>query len=455
MPNVNRRAPNKTHTQSVVFEKSAGWTKERARKWVSDHGYYTDGMILGFPKRKGNTMDTLKLDKKLLPVLYSLPLIETLELPPRAELLPKIESGEVEHIDFTARVFGTGKNRNPYLFNDADLPGFAASFEKKPFLRDHDTEHVDSRDGTILASKSDSGVFVQDVRLTTRRGMTDFLEGKMDRFSIGWFYDDVICTICNSSFFGANCLHYPGRKYQTDQGEKVCQLLFINPQGRETSAVNSPAVENTDVIGARLQEFKLSLLGAPVQEESGEKPNETEAAKPVQPVEEAEDGGQAAAKIAVTGEAEAEQLKAAAQARRAEHFEKLAAAESITVQGGTIMNIREIQAQRAAKITRARQLADLADGESRDFSETERIEWEALMGKGEEPGEVARLAEQIEKTLAEREKLRAAETDLTALFAEPEKPAPVEVLTMSRKDFNQLSAAQSMKFIKHGGKITE
>jgi hypothetical protein len=206
-----------------------------------------------------------------------------------------------------------------------------------------------------------------------------------------------------------------------------------------------------------LQEFKLSLLSAPVQEpeESGEKPIETESAEPKQPVEEAEASGQAVAATPATGEAEAEQLKAAAQARRAEHSVKLAAAENYTVQGATIMNIRELQAQRAAKIARARQLADLADSESRDFSEAERAEWETLMGKGDETGEVARLAEQIEKALAEREKLRLAEESLQGLSAEPEKPAPVDPLTMSRKDFNQLSAAQRMTFIKRGGKITE
>lgn len=44
MPDVGRKAPNKNHTQSVVFEKEAGWTKESSRKWCKDHEYYTDGL---------------------------------------------------------------------------------------------------------------------------------------------------------------------------------------------------------------------------------------------------------------------------------------------------------------------------------------------------------------------------------------------------------------------------
>ncbi len=44
MPKVNRKAPDEEHTQSVVFEKSAGWTAESSRKWCEEHNYFTDGM---------------------------------------------------------------------------------------------------------------------------------------------------------------------------------------------------------------------------------------------------------------------------------------------------------------------------------------------------------------------------------------------------------------------------
>lgn len=207
------------------------------------------------------------MTKKVMPILRSLPVSETLILPPRADLLPKIESGELDHLDFTARVYRADtKNHNPYVFQAKDLDGFAASFEGQPFLRNHDTYDIDARDGTIIDSALEGSAFRQTVRLTTRRGMTDFVEGKIDRFSIGWFYDDVLCSICNQSWFDSACTHWPGRTYKIGETktEKQCQLIFVNPKGKETSAVNTPAVEGTgiDSLSRRgLHEYKLEVIG--------------------------------------------------------------------------------------------------------------------------------------------------------------------------------------------------
>jgi ATP-dependent Clp protease protease subunit len=45
MPDVGRKAETgEEHTQSVIFEKEAGWTKASSRKWVKDHDYYDDGL---------------------------------------------------------------------------------------------------------------------------------------------------------------------------------------------------------------------------------------------------------------------------------------------------------------------------------------------------------------------------------------------------------------------------
>lgn len=199
--------------------------------------------------------------KKIMPVLRSMPVHETLQLPSRVEMLPKIESGEIDHLDFQARVYGTGKNRNPYVFKDEDLYNFANSFEGQPFLRNHDTYDIDARDGTIIDSALEGQAFKQTIRLTTRRGMTDFIEGKIDRFSIGWFYDDVLCSICNESWFSSSCSHSPGRMYKVGEtkAEKMCQLIFVNPKGKETSAVNTPAVEGTGI--EKLQEYKFEVIG--------------------------------------------------------------------------------------------------------------------------------------------------------------------------------------------------
>ena len=174
--------------------------------------------------------------KKFMPVLYSVPLMERLDLPSRAELLPKIESGEIEYLDFRAKVFSQGPNSNFVAFLDADMPEFAASFEGQPYLRDHEQHEIDARDGTILASVMQGPDMIQDIRLTTRTGMTDYVEGRMDRFSIGWASDDIICSICNSSWLSSTCIHWPGRKYMTVNGEVTCILIFPKPRGLETSA---------------------------------------------------------------------------------------------------------------------------------------------------------------------------------------------------------------------------
>lgn len=198
----------------------------------------------------------------IMPVMQSIPVHEKLSLPPRAEMLQKIESGELENIDFEAKVFGTGKIRNPYQFKPEDMAAFASSFEGQPFLRNHDTYDIDARDGTIIDSKLEGNVIKQTVRLTTRRGMTDFIEGKIDRFSIGWFYDDVLCSICKQSYLSYECRHSPGRTYKVNEKDVQMVLIFINPKGKETSAVNTPAVEGTGIT-AKLEEYKLEVIGKP------------------------------------------------------------------------------------------------------------------------------------------------------------------------------------------------
>lgn len=199
------------------------------------------------------------MSKKVLPILRSLPITAKLELPKRTDILSQIESGELEYIDFPATVYRTDtKNKNPYLFKDEDLEVFAKSFEGQLFLRNHNTYEIEARDGTIIESALVGSEFQQTIRLTTRRGMTDFVEGRIDRFSIGWFYDDIICTVCNSSYLDG-CSHWAGRKYKTDSGEKVCQLVFVAPKGKETSAVNTPAVDGTGIHA--LNAYKLEVIG--------------------------------------------------------------------------------------------------------------------------------------------------------------------------------------------------
>jgi hypothetical protein len=178
----------------------------------------------------------------------------------RLELLRRIAAGEViPSLVFDAEVFLPGDNLNHFYFRDEDLAGFAASFAARPFLRDHDEEHIESRDGTVRRSWLDGG-FRQTIELTTARGIKSFAEGQIDRFSIGWFYSGITCSICGKPWISDECSHWWGQEYTDGDGHKqVCGLIFEKPRGKETSAVNVPAVEGTRIL-AQLSQQKEEVL---------------------------------------------------------------------------------------------------------------------------------------------------------------------------------------------------
>ncbi len=197
---------------------------------------------------------------KTLPILYSEAQLST--RPPaedRKTLLEQIDSGEITKIDFPARVFVDGPNRNHLRFYAGDLAQFAASFTGQPFLRNHDTYDIEARDGTITDSRLNGNTIEQTITLTTRRGMTSYVEGQIDRFSIGWFFDGINCSICGLDWM--KCSHMPGHKYSIGNPatETLCELYFTNPKGKETSAVNAPAVDGTSILAA-LSTFKEELI---------------------------------------------------------------------------------------------------------------------------------------------------------------------------------------------------
>lgn len=199
--------------------------------------------------------------------LYTLPILSTLKPPElsRAETIPKIESGELEYIEFPAQVFRLdGKNRNHFAFRAEDLPAFATSFKDQPFLRDHSDYRIEDREGIIPASRLDEKHIIQTIRITTRKGMLSFIEGQIDRFSVGFRPEWIMCSICKADW--STCLHWPGRKYKTESGEETCQMVMIKPIGKETSAVNNPAMDGTGLLH-ELKEFKkhMSAKGALIQ----------------------------------------------------------------------------------------------------------------------------------------------------------------------------------------------
>ena len=172
----------------------------------------------------------------------------------RRQLRRQLQNGELNEISFEAVTFVADyPNANFYRFREQELAGFAESFSGQPFLRNHDTGDIASRDGTIADAWLHERAFMQRVRLTTARGMTAFVEGQIDRFSIGWFYDGITCSCCGHDWLDwQNCSHWPGRSYRVKnedgkEEERLCEIIFEAPHGKESSAVNAPAVHGTEI----------------------------------------------------------------------------------------------------------------------------------------------------------------------------------------------------------------
>ena len=105
---------------------------------------------------------------------------------------------------------------------------------------------------------------MQRIALTVPRDIEAFLNQTIDRFSIGWYWTPPLCSVCGTEWLSRECNHWPGRKYRVgDNGKQqiLCELVFVQPAGKETSAVNTPAVDGTGIRGvlAELMAAKESL----------------------------------------------------------------------------------------------------------------------------------------------------------------------------------------------------
>jgi hypothetical protein len=193
-------------------------------------------------ERKSQTLPVLLTGESLAPggVLWA----EDLD---RGALRKRLAAGELEELEFEAVVFrAVYPNRNFVRFRPEDLGAFAASFVDTPFLRNHDLHDVGARDGTVIDAWCEGPDMHQKVRLTTQRGIGDFLNGVLDRFSIGWYAQRAECSVCGQDWL--KCDHWPGEEYAVDGRAATCELVMVAPQGRETSAVNAPAVDGTGVL---------------------------------------------------------------------------------------------------------------------------------------------------------------------------------------------------------------
>lgn len=249
----------------------------------------------------------------------------------RSELRAKLKAGELDELVFSAVVFRDGPNSNHTRFRQNDLDGFASSFAGMPFLRNHDTRDIGSRDGTIQSSMLVGGEFRQEIRLTTERGMQSFLEGVIDRFSIGWNFEGVECGVCGKDWM--ECGHWPGQKYEG----QVCELIFVNPTGKETSAVNAPAVSGTRVLD-QLCQLKESRV-MPVEENVILLPNGS--SKVVAPLAEAGSPLGAAvvpAPVVVEGGLES-QVRSMRAEIDAERVEQMISASNLSEEGKSVVRL--------------------------------------------------------------------------------------------------------------------
>ena len=134
---------------------------------------------------------------------------------------------------------------------DEDLAGLARGFVGAPFLRNHDEEDIESRDGTVIASGLQAGAdgvteLRQRIRLTTQRDRQALAEGQIDRFSIAFDVAGWKCSICGEDWL--QCDHWPGRSYLAGGRSLLCELVAEQPLAREVSAVNVPAVDGTGLL---------------------------------------------------------------------------------------------------------------------------------------------------------------------------------------------------------------
>lgn len=87
--------------------------------------------------------------------------------------------------------------------------------------------------------------FDQQLHIVKPHAVISFLDGTLDRFSVGWIRGDgdVICTAHRSSILtrGA-CGCWPGDLVVVDGKQVRAEWEFQNAKGTETSGVNSPAV---------------------------------------------------------------------------------------------------------------------------------------------------------------------------------------------------------------------
>lgn len=185
----------------------------------------------------------------------------------RGEIIKAIRGGEHAELIAGARTFKQkqGSPNTRFLRHlDEWLPELAASYKNQPFLLDHRSGDQEARMGTIAESKlHDHGgtgwkSLDQQLHIVKPHAVISFLDGTIDRFSIGWARGDgdVICTAHRSSILARGaCGCWPGDMAVVDGKELRAEWEFQKARGTECSGVNSPAV----FAGTGVKDIKAAL----------------------------------------------------------------------------------------------------------------------------------------------------------------------------------------------------
>lgn len=195
----------------------------------------------------------------------------------RRDLLQRLAAGEV--IELTMEIIAFRQkagvsNRNFTRFQESKLTKLGKSGKGTPFLKDHNQRDVESRGGTVVASKmetADDGerILRQTVRLTAAWAVRKALEGNLDRYSIGWIpTGPVLCSACGEEILCKEW-HWPGDRLES--GERV-EWIFTDAELIESSGVNVPAV-----LGTELEEIRAALSAA---QNLGREPNKEQRMDP-------------------------------------------------------------------------------------------------------------------------------------------------------------------------------
>lgn len=203
----------------------------------------------------------------------------------RLTLLAAAKKGELASMKFTATVCNDQPNKNKVKFDvtDQEWEAFCGSFGNMPFLRDHGSGELSNRGGTIVSGWAEeradgARLMRQVVEAVKPWAIEGILDRTIDRFSIGWHANEILCSICEDDFF--ECWdHTPGRKYdekgKPDKNGTECAVLMRGCSGNETSAVLMPAVDGTEITAMSLSSGSIKALS----ELRGKKENEMKTRK--------------------------------------------------------------------------------------------------------------------------------------------------------------------------------